>query len=187
MKKDTQHTLGLTTRLLHWLIAITILVLIPMGISMEEYKVWFLYPIHKSIGMLILFPVLIRVVWRVMNGWPASVASTNVRWQQKLARWVHWILIVSTVLMPVSGMMMSGFGGYGLAIFGFELVGANPDPAQPGEMLAYNETLSSFAYQLHGALGTVLIVVISLHIAAALKHHFIDGDNVLKRMMGRQD
>ena len=70
--KDTEEKLSAVTVGLHWLIGITIISLIAVGIYMEENEIFFLYPIHKSIGILIFLFVLIRVVWRIANGWPGT-------------------------------------------------------------------------------------------------------------------
>lgn len=185
MKTDTEDTLSLTSRSLHWLVGVVIIGLVITGVYMESQEVWALYPWHKSIGMLILLPALARVLWRLRNGLPSNIAVIRFGWQQPLVRAVHLTLLALTLLMPLSGMMMSGFGGYGLAVFGLELVAANPDPANPGQVIAFNATLSELAYYLHGAGGTALMVLISVHVLAALKHHFVDRDRVLKRMLGK--
>lgn len=87
--------------------------------------------------------------------------------------------------MPISGMMMSGFGGHGIFIFGFELVAMNPVPANPNEVIATNAQLAGIGHEMHGFIGEVLIFAIVLHVVGAVKHHVIDKDNTLRRMLGR--
>lgn len=181
--KDTQNRLSHLTISLHWLIALTIIGLLATGIYMEENKAYALYPIHKSIGIIIFVFVMIRVVWRVINGWPEP-ASTYKKIEQITAKIVHWILIVGTVLMPVSGMMMSGGGGHGLDIFGLEILAVNFDPNNPKEIIALNETVGEIGHKLHGLCGNIMIAAILLHIAGAFKHHFMDKDGTLRRMLG---
>jgi len=180
--KDSKLQLSGTTLILHWLVGLTIIGLLAVGIYMEENEVEFLYPIHKSIGILILIPVLIRVYWRYINGW-LQPASDYKPIEKKLSKVVHWVLIIGTVLMPVSGMMMSAGAGYGLDIFGFVLVEINFDPNNPAEILPLNETVAGLGHNLHGLGGNMMIIAILLHITGAIKHHVMDKDRTLKRML----
>ena len=117
------------------------------------------------------------------NGWPVP-AGDHQRWEHLLARAIHWLLIIGTVLMPISGFLMSSLGGHGVAVFGFELVPPNPDPANPDKVVAHNEMLAGLSHQVHGAAGVTMIVALLLHVAGALKHHVIDKDGTLRRMLG---
>ncbi len=181
--KDTKDKLSRLTIALHWLVGITIIGLIAVGIYMTENEAFALYPIHKSIGVLVFALVVWRVVWRAMNGWPRSVGDYSTL-ERISAKVVHWTLIVGTVLFPISGFIMSAAGGHGVAVFGLELVAANPDPANPGEVIALNGGMAQFARTLHGVLGNVMIAAILLHIAGAFKHHLFDRDGTLRRMLG---
>ena len=71
-----------------------------------------------------------------------------------------------------------------MAVFGFELVAANPDPADPTKVIPHNGALAGMAHTAHGVVGTVMVVAVVLHIAGAWKHHLVDKDNTLKRMLG---
>ena len=73
MMKDTKEKLGGLTVGLHWLVGLTTIVLLAVGMYMTKYEAGSLYPIHKSIGILILFVILVRVGWRIKNGWPEPV------------------------------------------------------------------------------------------------------------------
>lgn len=73
---------------------------------MVQAQAYPIYPWHKSFGVLIALFVLVRVVWRVINGWPEEVGDSKA-WERILARAVHYILIVGSILLPVSGMAMS--------------------------------------------------------------------------------
>lgn len=181
---DSAEKFSPITIALHWLVGITIIALIAVGIYMESTEAFPLYPIHKSVGMLIFAVIIFRVIWRMKSGWPQHIGSHKPI-ERKLARIVQWVLIIGTVLFPLSGMIMSGFGGYGLSIFGLELVPMNFDPENPKEILAHNGALAGFAHSVHGILGNVMIVAILLHISGALKHHIIDKDSTLKKMLGK--
>ena len=181
---DSQTSLSRQTIFLHWLIALFMISLLATGLYMEETKSYALYPLHKSFGVLLILFVLWRIYWRIKNGWPQPIRLYQPI-EQLLSRVVHWLLIIGTILMPISGMMMSGFGGHGIPLFGLELIAPNPDPNNPKEVIALNETLASVGHVLHGLGGKLIIAAVLLHIAGALKHHIIDKDNTLKRMLGR--
>lgn len=175
--------LSLTTRLLHWIVAFFMIGLIAVGIYMDEAKVYSLYPIHKSLGIIAFVFIMTRVVWRVMKGWPTPVSQYH-KHEQILSKIIHWILIIGTVLMPLSGMMMSGAGGHGLSVFGLELLAANHAPNNPDQTIPLNPTLAGLGSKVHGIVGNVLIAAIVLHVVGAWKHHLVDKDNTLRRMLG---
>lgn len=180
---DSFEQLSRKTIVLHWLVGIGIIGLMATGIYMEENEVYALYPLHKSIGVLIILPVLWRIVWRKKNGWPKPVRDySNI--EQRLSKIVHWALIIGTALMPISGMMMSVAGGHGLDFFGLELVVRNADPANPQEVIALNPTAAQIGHILHGLGGKIILAAIALHLVGALKHHVFDKDRTLKRMLG---
>jgi len=152
---------------------------------MSENEFFPLYPIHKSIGVLFMALVIWRVIWRIKNNWPASVGNYS-NMEKILAKVVHYLLIIGTVLLPLSGFMMSAMGGFGISVFGLELVSANPDPNNPQEMIPFNGTIAHFAHSMHGLAGKILLISVLLHIVGAFKHHIIDKDATLRRMLGRQ-
>lgn len=180
---DTQEKFSTLTVYLHWLVGLTIIALLAMGIYMDKENVRALYPIHKSIGVLVFVAVVARVIWRLKNGWPKP-ASPRKRVEQLVARISHWTLLISSFLMPASGMLMSGAGGRGIDVFGLTVMARNPDPSAPERALPYNKTLMKIGQEMHEILAIVLIVTVLLHIMGALKHHLIDGDGTLRRMLG---
>ncbi|MFZ6819442.1 cytochrome b [Undibacterium sp. Ji22W] len=181
---DQQHQLSKTSVVLHWLIALVMIILSVVGLVMSEKEIWFLYPIHKSIGTLIFALILIRVVWRMRQGWPKPIRP-YAQYEQVLSKTVHWILITGTVLMPISGMLMSAVGGHGIALFGWELVAEHHSLTQPDQALPYSEFWAGVGESGHTIIAYVLIAAIALHIAGALKHHIIDRDATLRRMLGQ--
>ena len=182
---DTVNQLSRKTVNLHWLIAIVMIALLATGTYMEANQAFALYGIHKSIGVIIFIFALYRIAWRIKNGWLTTLGSPSAR-MTKLAKLVHYLLIIGTVLMPISGFVMSAAGGFGVSVFGLELVATNPDPANPREMIAHNESLAFVGHVMHGLGGKILILAVLLHIAGAFKHHLVDKDGTLKRMLGRQ-
>lgn len=181
MNTETQKFTGMTI-FLHWLIGITIIVLIAVGLYMSENELWDLYPIHKSVGIILFVFILYRVIRRLMRGWPEPV-SQYAKHEIILSKVIHWVLLIGTLMFPISGMMMSGAGGHGIAVFGFELLASNYNAA--GEAVALNPTLAGAGHETHEILGTVMIIAIILHIIGAWKHHLVDKDNTLKRMLGK--
>lgn len=184
MLKDTKAKFTATTVTLHWLIAVVVISLLAVGIYMQENEVIFLYPIHKSIGILVSIVIIARVVWRIINRFP-PVLHSGTKVLNIMAKIAHSLLLLATIIMPISGMLMSAYGGHDLAIFGFELLAENIDPNDPEEVIPLNKDVSAFANDVHSFFGYTLIVVLVLHIAAALKHHLIDKDGTLRRMLGK--
>lgn len=179
---DSIKRLSHITISLHWVIALTIIGLTALGLYMKNYAAHDVYPLHKALGVLIAVLILLRVLWRYANGWPKPVRPYPAH-EVWLAHAVHWVLIVGTVLMPLSGMMMSGLGGHGINIFGWELMAVNAD-AQ-GEAIAYSAFAAELGEEVHTIVGYIMVLAIALHVVGALKHHIVDKDATLKRMLGR--
>jgi len=179
---QVKDSLGAMTISLHWLVGLTFIGLMSVGIYMEETHTYALYPLHKSIGALLLLLVIPRIVWRFMQGFPSAEGNASPA-AQILAKVVQYLLLAGTLLMPLSGIMMSAFGGHGLAVFGLEIFPMNPDPADPNEVIPFNGTLAQLGHVVHGLGGKLMIAAILLHLAGALKHHFVDKDKTLVRMV----
>lgn len=156
--------------------------LIGVGLYMSENEVWYLYPIHKSIGVILFAFILYRVIRRAKRGWPQP-ASDYKSHEIILSKLVHWVLLIGTVMFPISGMMMSGAGGHGIKVFGLELLASNYNAA--GETVALNETFAELGHETHEILATVMMIAIAIHIIAALKHHLVDKNYTLKRILGK--
>lgn len=181
---DTKAQLSFTSRFLHWIIAVTLLGMIAAGFYMSNFEVWALYSIHKSIGVIIFGFILARVIWRLKNGWPESVRAYP-KWEHGLAVVIHWLLLIGSVVMPISGMIYSGFSGHGFGVFGLSIVSAQYTAA--GEVIPVNESLSEIGHEIHELAAFILVAAIILHVAGALKHHIIDKDRTLLRMLGKSE
>ena len=180
---DTQQTFSPVTIALHWVIALSIIAMLGVGFYMSINEYYPLYDWHKSFGVLIFLVALVRVWWRIKNGWPVPVREYP-KVEHRLAQVTHWILIVGTALMPISGMLYSGLGGWGIKVFGWVMVAGNKNPAT-GQTEPIHAGLAQLGEFTHEWLGYVLVVAISLHLAGALKHHLFDKDRTLLRMLGR--
>jgi cytochrome b561 len=181
---DTREKLSPLTIALHWIIAVGIIGLLAVGFYMSMYEAYGLYDLHKSIGICIFAVILVRVIWRIKNGWPAPVRDYPV-WEHRLSRLTFWILILGSVLMPISGFIFSGAGGFGVEVFGVTLAPANPDPLDPTKVIPFNEMMSDMGHETHEFIGNLMAIALLLHISGALKHHLIDKDRTLLRMLGK--
>lgn len=184
MKSDTPQKLSKTTVALHWIVGLSMIGLLAVGQTMEIFEIYALYPIHKALGFLIFFVILARVLWRFKNGWPTPVSEYQ-KHEQVLSKLVHWVLLLGTIFMPISGFLMSAVGGHGVDVFGLEIVARNPDPINAGKVLAHNADIAGAAHEVHDILGKVMMAAVVLHIAGALKHHIADKDGTLRRMLGK--
>ena len=180
--KDTPQNLSPLSVGLHWLVGVFVIAMLALGLAMEEFELRFLYPVHKSIGIILFAFIVWRVWWRALNGWLPPLGD-EPQWQRIVARATHWVLLVGTLLMPLSGIIMSIADGRGLAVFGVELLAANLNAA--GRVVALSEPLEHLMHTIHAVTGKTLIAAIALHTGAALWHHLILKDGTLRRMLAR--
>lgn len=169
----------LISRLNHWGIALLIIGMLIFGFYIEFVvprgpEKGALFGIHKSIGVLVLILGSWRVLWRLMQGFKSDI-GTPPKWQSFLAKLVHWILLVGIIVMPLSGLMGSIFGGRAVEVFGWFTIPAATKV----------ESISGLAYQIHGMFAFLMVAAIALHIAGALKHQIVDKDRTMARMTGR--
>lgn len=172
--------LSKTTIALHWLVAAFFLTILAVGNIMKSNEIFSLYPIHKSFGAIFLVLAVARLVWRIKEGW-LPAAGPVVAWEHLLAKMVHWVLLLGTLAFPLSGAIMSIAGGRGLDIFGLVIVGMN---MVNGEVVPLNTELAASAKDTHLSLLPIMILAVLLHVAGALKHHYMAKDATLTRMLG---
>lgn len=184
MRKDSLNQLSAVSVALHWAVAIIFIALLAMGKYMDIAEDYSMYPLHKSFGIFIILLVVPRIIWRYRNGLPAPLYEHKR--QEKIATIAHIALLVSTLLMPISGMMMSGFGGHGLPLFGLELLAPNIDPNDASSVIPVNAALASIGHSIHGGAQWLIIILLVGHIGAAIKHHLVDKDGTLARMLGKK-
>ncbi|MCX7628430.1 MAG: cytochrome b [Methylophilaceae bacterium] len=130
----------------------------------------FYFNLHKSIGVTLLLLILIRVYVRLTHQPPAFPDSMKA-WEKKIADLVHKGLYVLMVAMPLSGILMAINSKYGIMWFGL--------PLAPG---LDNPELREAFKEVHEIIGAILISLIALHVAAAIKHKVIDKDEIMSRM-----
>ncbi len=166
---------------LHWIVGLGMIAVIAMGLYMTRTEQFALYGLHKSLGMLLFIFILWRAVLRLRMGWPQEVSS-GTRMEHGLARVVHWVLILGTIAMPLSGMLDAYMSGRGLTLFGLDLVAANL--GDTGRPIAINESLAELGELIHILAAKIVIAAILLHVVGAIKHHIINKDGTLRRMLG---
>lgn len=175
MTPSPRHRYDLLSIALHWLMALAIIGLLGVGLymvslpfSLSRLK---LYNWHKWAGMTVLALAALRLLWRLLR--PAPPAAPGPRWQQLSAHAVHGLLYLLFFALPLAGWTYSSAAGFPIAWFGLLPL---PDLVAPDPALA--ETLKA----THRWLAYGLAAVVVAHIAAALKHQFIDRDRLLARM-----
>ena len=177
---QTRTDFSAIDRFNHWIVALAVVGLIAVGWTvsldvLDKDAARSLRNTHKAIGILVLIFALWRIGWRLVKGFPQAVPGI-APWQATASRIAHYVLLASIILMPVSGILNGYFGGRTAKVFGlFEI-------APAAEKVPALKELFSNA---HMVIGIILTVTVILHIAAALKHHFVDRDDVLKRMIGK--
>lgn len=174
--------LSKTTIRLHWIVAITMIFLCIVGFYMTNWHDYGYYDLHKAIGVLILLVVVPRVIWRMKMGWPKPLGKDRPL-LHVIAMLVHWVLIISTLSMPVFGLLMSAVGGHGVDIFGWQMIDTHFAPGTH-DAVPYSPFWAEVGEQGHEINGYLLMGTIVLHVLGALKHHTIDKDGTLRRMLG---
>lgn len=176
MFMNTRDQYGLIARLLHWLVFVLVIGML-MGGSVLSFLPsggfkTFVVAGHKSIGVAIFLLMIGRLLWRRCNPQPKALDTNPVL--NYIAQVLHICLYVLLLLQPLVGIFMSQAFGYPVAVFGgFELP----------PLVWHSPLLGNFFLKVHGVTAVLLTVAIVIHAAAALKHHFIDRDRTLMRMI----
>ena len=160
----------------HWTLAILIPTLIGLGwymmaIEKEPGSSWY-FNLHKSLGITAAILVILRLSWRIRNT-PASLPDTLPAWQATAAKFSHALLYLLMLLMPLTGYLGASFSGDGVAYFGL------PIP----EWASKNDALKEQFFAAHSIIAWILVGFISIHILGALKHLWINKDDVFQRML----
>jgi cytochrome b561 len=178
-----EATYSLAARRFHWWTVLLVLCQVPLGLYMayrgNVLDLWdgltnTLYSSHKSLGVLIFLLVLARLLYRLGRGAPPD-EPTITWWQKAGAHFNHWALYLMLLVVPVLGYL--GVSLYpALDIFGmFSLPG----------IVAPNQDAAARVFYWHFVGAIVLVLLIGMHVAAALFHYLIRRDGVLRRMWVR--
>lgn len=167
----------LTARVLHWVVAALVLLMIPLGIVIANE--WggpaqqFLYNLHKSIGATLLPLVIVRLLYRLTHPAP-PLPSDLPAIQQFAAHATHWALYALILIQPIVGYIMTSAYPAPVPFFGlFNLPAIWPE----------NRALSEQLSVVHLYIGIAIAAVAAMHVGAALFHHFVRKDRILMRMI----
>lgn len=175
--KNTTQRFGAIAQLFHWVMALLLIGLIVMGLYMVGLPIGLqklkFYGWHKEFGILILILVLLRLTWRTININP-TLPVTMPAWQKLAAHSVHILFYVLMFALPITGWMLSSASGLPVSFFGLFVL---------PNLVAPDEHLRMVLVDIHHWLAYGLIASICGHVGAALQHHFIEKDDVLRRML----
>lgn len=159
----------------HWSIAALVLFNLIVGLFHDAMpRAWGVMPIHKSLGMAVLLLTLGRIAWRLTHK-PPHLPALLPAWEKATAHTVHFILYALMLILPISGWLLSSNPERPRPINWFGLFEIPVLPATPA--VAHN------AHEVHELLGYLMAALVVIHIAAALRHHFLLRDQVLARML----
>jgi cytochrome b561 len=167
---------GTTAKVLHWLIVALLLVQYPLGWLMPDIhrnmKPGAGMTFHISFGITILLLIVGRLAWRLAH--PVTPESSLPPWQRLSAEAVHWLLYALVLATTITGWLFASFRGWSVSFF--YLV---PLPMLASDNAAAGKTIDGW----HQAMEWTLLVVIGIHVAAALAHIFIYRDRIMQRML----
>lgn len=175
--RNTTHRWGGIAQSFHWLIVMLIIAQFTLAMLFDDLpagaRKLALMSRHKSIGITVLALAVLRLLWRRANPTPA-LPSTLKPWERLLAHLTHAGLYLLLIAVPLLGWLMSSARGFPVSWFGL---------VQLPDVVPRNKALYDALMETHDTLAWVLAAVVGLHVAAALKHHFILRDDVLRRML----
>ncbi len=179
MRRNSAATYGSVTKSFHWLIAALIVTMIPLGIyaaGLPDADPWkpTLFSLHKTMGLFIFFTALARIVWAISQPKPAELHPDR-KVETFVAALVHWLLYASLIVVPLSGWI------HHAATTGFAPIWWPFGQGLP--FVPIDDSIAHTAKALHIIFERVLVLSLLLHIAGALKHHIIDRDDTLRRML----
>lgn len=178
--RNTEKAYGLLSIGMHWLVALAVFGLFGLGLWMVEldyYSSWrhTAPELHKGIGLCLFALMLLRLLWRFVSPPPAPLSSYS-RLTRLGAKFGHSVLYLGLFAVMLAGYLISTADGRGISVFGWFDV--------PASITSIPEQ-EDVAGAVHFYLAWGLVILAGLHGLAALKHHFIDRDTTLLRMLGR--
>jgi cytochrome b561 len=177
MADGTVQGYTLIARVLHWTTAVLVLIMVPIGVAMANADFGpaqdTLYHLHRSIGMLLLPIVVVRIIWRFLQP-PPPLPDDIPAIQQVAAHMTHWALYALLIVQPVMGWIATS--AYRAPILFFWLFEVPP-------IWPVDQPFSERVFALHRWIGIAIGLLLCAHVGAALFHHFVLKDRVLMRMV----
>ena len=177
MIKNSQTRYGVVAKLLHWAIAAAMIALIAIGwymVGLSNESIWYYRALdfHQTLGLCVLSLFVVKVIWLFASPNPSFVSSLQP-WQRYAATSVHALFVIAIGLIPVSGYLFATSLGDPIPVYNvFEIPG----------IVRLSKSVSDWVIDFHAYYAYTCAGLIILHSLAALKHHFVDKDNTLKRM-----
>lgn len=175
--RNSEQSWGAVAQFLHWAVALAVIGLCVVGLLMQELpasptKIK-IYALHKSVGITVLALVILRLLWRLVDRRPPHPASMP-RWQRTLSALTHALLYALLLAMPLSGWLYNSASNFALRWFNLFSIPplTGPDPA-----------IKAWAQDLHSIGFYTLGLLFALHVGAALRHHYVERDATLRRML----
>jgi cytochrome b561 len=177
---NTTQRWGLVSIMIHWLTAITVISMFVLGLWMVDltlYDRWYnaAPDIHKSVGIILLIVTLVRLAWRLINATPAPLKNHSA-FEKKAAHMAHVLIYVLLFSMMLSGYLISTADGRAIEVFDLFKV--------PATLYGIDQQ-EDIAGQVHLVLAITLMSLVAVHALAAIKHHIVDKDRTLLRMLGK--
>lgn len=177
---QSSHPISLSkaTVILHWVVAVGMIGMLIFGLDL-----WLtpsgpaknaLIPLHKSFGVLVGASTLLRLALRIREGFPSFLPATLTPREKTAARATHISLLFATIALPLTGMAKSLTYARPVAAFGYVIV--------PQLLPQKHDTWHEVASWAHVSLAAFLTLLIIVHVAAALRHHLVLGDETLRRI-----
>jgi len=178
--RNSDDRYGWLSILLHWLVAAAVIGLFGLGfwmVDLSYYDEWYRRgpDIHRSVGILLFGAMLFRVLWRLATPTPKPLPE-HKRWEVASAHIAHALLYILIFVAMISGYLISTADGSAIDVFGWFQV-----PSVTGRIKGMEDTAGLVHYWSTWA----LIALAGVHALGALKHHFIDKDATLRRMVGK--
>jgi len=173
---NTTQRYGWISIVFHWLMALAVMGLFGLGLYMVEltyYDAWYKgsLDLHKAVGIVLALTWMARLSWRLITPTPEALGDKS--WEHKVAHLVHGLLYLLMLALFVSGYLISTADGRSISVFGwFEI---------PASLMMDNQ--EDIAGVIHWGLAWSLMILVGLHAAAAVKHHVVDKDRTLVRML----
>lgn len=185
MYRNTPTGYGRIAILFHWTMAVLIIGMLAFGLYLKQLpqtdpSLFQLYQLHKSFGFVVLTLAVLRLAWRLVN--PSPKLPQHMPALEKLAAHLGHVGLYALIFaLPVTGWFMVSASPWGIPTVLFNIL---PVPHLPyPDVLGTKEQAEAFFKMLHEYGAYLLIALVVVHIAAALKHHFIARDDTLKRMV----
>jgi cytochrome b561 len=168
MQQDKYNSVA---KFFHWSVALLIVLNYILGLTLDRTS-W--YTIHEQIGLTILVLVILRIVWRLISAYPHQLTSLSL-WERYSSIAMHMLLYILLLSIPICGVLLVQAHGYDLSLWGFISI--------PKLISIKQDGIGHLLGECHELAAHTIIVLATLHALMALKHHFINKDRVLLRML----